>query len=554
MKKNFYKFTSLISILFSITTIELIILNSGTVGIDTLATIDHEKQSTQNNSSFVNNISFQVIRNNLKSNEAPKGDKCIYLRGQFDGAPWNSTKIDIRTFIFNNETNKYELSVNLYKGDVFSPFIDGGQPIKSLQNSYWLDLLEKNNLSCSTNGNFICNKDGQYKFEISYLVEQLDDPSFVWSEEIGSTIQYISNNFIEYHVDGHKPIVVTGQINGIGALINNQHHLMEYDEYTRQYVFRTYLKKGDHIQIWLDDKKQFVNCPTDDVWLNEMCEGIGVTIKNFDRRPQFKIQVNGYYEIGVGGNIENLDSANNCWRKHGGSYIKYLGENISTCYVLLGSKSNSKINAYLEGTDVKQYGLNGFDVKPVKFIEFCDDQKYGSFLKIEYDEALTNKIALTLLNEQEERRIEFIPKNTLCYILESGEYSEVFGETCEFLSYLSNCLSNKFLNGKLYGDYLNLSESQSKELAKKYNDLSNQARQILDNDVIISSFNNAGLASQIKYDVIASHALKVISQSKKAENKKIVIYSLIVVIIILMVFVLTFTFKKNKNSKRISAN
>ena len=101
----------------------------------------------------------------------------------------------------------------------------------------------------------------------------------------------------------------------------------------------------------------------------------------------------------IGGDVENLSTPTDCWKSHGNSYIRYVGNSSKATYVLLGNRSLGSNLVYTEkeGTSIKQYGLSGLNVKALDTVKFASDNENlaGSILKIEFDDTVSAKFTLT---------------------------------------------------------------------------------------------------------------------------------------------------------------
>ena len=151
-------------------------------------------------------VKSRTTRAYADPNPAPQGTEPIYLYGYFSGVTINRDTEE-RKFVFNKDTNMYDLYVELNEGDYFYPFdslkrrpfywskeaVPSGESIFDANGLSWYSYGE-------SDGFWYVKLSGTFHFSITYLIENtINDWRTVWNPEYSSYIKYVcQNDFNQY--------------------------------------------------------------------------------------------------------------------------------------------------------------------------------------------------------------------------------------------------------------------------------------------------------------------------------------------------------------------
>lgn len=485
----------------------------------------------------------------------PLGNNNICLIGNFDGIGWNGSRNNNRYFSFNPSSNCYEFYYNLYEGDEFCPESSDHGRIRYYDSEYSEKMFIANHIEKSNNGYFLCKKDGFYKISIDYKVEYFHDSSFLWSEEVGSTISFLGEPSKPIS-KGNETIVLIGKINGNEYMNNSSTHSFYFDSVRMQYLLRLYFHKGDYFCPYLKNKGKSAYCLTNNPFLKKMCEGINVDFVSSNNLPMFLIDIPGYYEIALGANIDSLEETSYCWLPHGNSYIRLIGNNVKSIFVSSKNRLGTIDKIYTSGdNEIKQYGLEGIKVNAVNYIKLDSTDAQGYFYKIDYDPTYTNNIEIHNDNNEKVETLQLIPDASNCYDFETGKKNASLGNACSFLSTLSTCFEGIACGTEYVADYTKISAEQAEQLLKQYDKLDMESKNHVDK-ALISTIDSQGNETQIHYTDIAPFLKLVIDKEKREEKTKTILYITGAFVLFLFIgfIALSSKRKRSKNVINVSKN
>ena len=525
---------------------------SGTYSINISDNIEFYSSTNDYYKIWDDSMSSVIYLSDSVNSSKPIGNNAIYLIGNFDGAGWDGSQYPERKFWFNKTTNKYEFEFNLYKGDIFVPQSSDHGRLKYYKSEYTDELFHQNNLDMSSDGYFICTKDGAYHFSIDYKVEYILDPAFLWSKDIGSTMVY-SKELLPNNIRGNETIVITGMINGVEYMSNTTTNKFHYDPITKQYKIKLYLYKGDHICPYLQNKGKKAYYRAGNKYLNDMCSGSSITSITVSNIPNFEINISGNYEIAIGDNVENLRDESMCWLEHGNSYIRLSSGKSSAAYFAMGSYSTGSNKVFANGNgDIKQYGLNGSQVYPVNFISLNSGNAKGSILKVNYDSTYTKKINITNTIDEDNKTLEITPDINYGYNFENGQKDYSLGKACEFLSNLSDAFSYVKVGDKFVADYSVVIPENAESIIKQYSLLDNDSKTYVD-EALINTVGNGGKEAFVHYLDIEPYLSSIVNENKSKETTTLMLYIIVLVLVsIVALFVVLSAKRKRSNKKTIN--
>lgn len=508
--------------------------------------------------------SFPLLWNDTENNfieyksestdfKTPLGTYTYWLYGAFDGAAMNTTDLAERRFYYNDKTKCYELTYGLYAGDIFVPYQKSPATsyVTYFKSAYTDEQLEKNNLSYNSNNYFVAKKDGTYKISLTYKEEYYTNKAFGWSKDGGSSITYVSSELPEKSVLGNEEIVLTGTFSGNSVSQSSSTYKFTYVPGTKTYDISVKLAKNDFFTAYMKKKGSYIAYLVGDTYASSMYAGAGLSSYTSGGRVNFLVKYPGTYKISIGANVENLANATDCWRTHGNSSIRFAGNETKAVYVLLGNRSDGKNLVYTDAgssSPVKQYGINGTYVNPVAGVKFngkVNSNLSGSYVRIGYDEAYSNKFKLTSIKD-DQVILEHNLVDGFGFTLD-GDMSDgdaYIGEACNFISFLKSKFTNITVNGNTYSHFKNMDEDDARAVIASYKGLSSNAKTYVDN-TLFTCVTDSEEMKDYTTDEIMTTLNKITSNSKQIIITVAIAVGMVVVLGLL--FIILAAFKRNSD-------
>lgn len=431
----------------------------------------------------------------------PVGNEVIYLYGTFDGTS-SYTTVQSRKFTYNRNEKAYKLTISLYKGDIFCPYMTApkNRYVYYMGNEYCEVLYKENHVgkySVGSEGYFVCEKDGTYEISLDYSVEFLQTAKDTWKQEFGSKITYLSGEIISKAPKGTDKIYLYGVFNGTSKMSTSTATRLEYNPTTKSYVVNVDLEVGDTFRFYIDIRSVYLNYLTGDTYATAMFEGSQLIQYG---TYYWQAQIAGTYEISISYKVEYLDSVNDIWKSHGNSYIRYIGkyENTKSSYIVLGDNydADATYKVKVEGNkNIYQYSSNGMIVKPTSYVTFngkTNGALSNSIIKVDYNPTYSQTFELIIDRGETEKVYTGSLNPGYGYSIVNNEVvsSKDVGDACMFLCDLESSLGSYKVNEELTYDKSidSLSQEDAIRLKAEYIALSDAAQAYVDASLI----NNDG--------------------------------------------------------------
>ena len=482
----------------------------------------------------------------------PVGTFTFLLHGSFDGAGFTTSVGDDKKFFFNNSNNQYELTIGLFKGDVFCPY--------SQETNYLFyyscgeDQFKANNIDHDSRDYFVVKRDGTYKISLSYKVEYYPEAKFGWHKDGGCSILFVSDSLPQVDIKGTEEIVLVGRIKGSYVGISSSSYKLKFDPITKSYNLKIKFKKDDYFCLYLYSKNNYIKYLNGDSYAKNIFDGACLSNYSSGSLDYFYVNVGGYYECSIGGSVENLPIPSHTWKSHGNSYIRYIGNSEKAAYILLGSRSggiNTLYTGDAKSQDIHQYGTTGLFISPINDITFFasqnNDDLSGKIVKINYNPNISSFFDFTnTVNESvaELNKVELLENNA--YTLKDKNGSSSLGGACSFLDELYSSFVN-YNNDSSKLTFANIDELDAKRIVKKYNSLTDEQQNYVD-DSTIRCYGTDGTLDDYKIVVIMKTVISLSKQQKQLKTFIAVLAFLFAISTMAAFFIISLK-RMNSNSK-----
>lgn len=451
---------------------------------------------------------IEYISNNTEQFE-PLGNFNIFLSGNFNN---NQLDDNEHLLIFNKDTKAYELEVGLYASDFFSIYCPSFGYINPPLDDWGINNLSNNNIVKGPNNNFVAKKDGTYKICLFFTVEYLLNKSFTWSKDGKSTIDYVSSSISDFTCTGTEDIVVVGQIgNKTIAQASSSYHFI-FNEIEKRYSINIDLKKGDYVCFFMKKKGSYIYGFQSDSYSDGMIKSAGLGKYTSSGRQHFLVNFDGNYDFVISGNVENLSFPTDTWKLHGGSYIKFNGDESSFCYVLAENMTSKSTFVYSDAkySTIQQFGPSGMDIPNIQ----CFKIGNASVLRIQFDEKYTDSVSINieLDNKLFDYNIELIP-NHAYYINDLSKANNIEGEACTYLSMVFEKTSQLFSRSINMNMYKDLNSEDCEQISKAYSKLADNTKAVVNEAKVFCIRDGENI--EAKY----SHLHKTIIQNLDNRNQ-----------------------------------
>lgn len=252
----------------------------------------------------------------------PSGNHQLVLYGYYGGSSNWVYNQSMHSFVYNETTKCYELTVFLEKGDSVAPY--------SLTKKAFLNYVandvnaafayENSNLKQSKTGErFDVVATGIYKFEISYKCEYLNPIWNAWKES-GSKITYISSSteYPNFTPTGNGQLRMAGKVNDNWT--SDTGDQFTYDAVRKGYVLTKQYKKGDVFCPYIGTRNVYVYYLKGNEYAESMFADalLKCTSQNY-----FECGASGIFEFFISAKAEIIQTPKNLWNENGGSYISF---------------------------------------------------------------------------------------------------------------------------------------------------------------------------------------------------------------------------------------
>lgn len=352
---------------------------------------------------------------------------------------------------------------------------------------------------------------------------------------------------------GNETISVIGTINAVSYSEVTSPYILDYNPDLGIYYIDLFLSEGDFFLLHVESRQNFIHFPEENYeYATQILLGSKITKKLTGVRKYFEINYSSMYRICVDKRVTDCSTLKECWNDHFNSSIRLIGDSSKQLFVFLDDFSMCDFNVYMDSnvnSTIKQYGSNGMTVNKQPRFFFKKNENftsYGSFLALEYDPIFSNHVVLNTSKEGITKTLDLILDDKTCYSIDGIKLSNDYFEACEFLCDFYSEFIHRTNETQDYLSYNLIDYETSKQLMKKFNELSDESKNNL-NRVIVESFDEGNFNTVYLQEIITE-------LNKKANDKRPIWRSIIVLLIAIMVyvFILFFTLVSKKDNFAIS--